>query len=65
MTKLTVHLCSKCGEQLMWTPDGSEHENTATDHLPDPGRILTMRWNPDSSSVEITSDISDADRRGI
>jgi hypothetical protein len=57
MTKLTVHLCNKCGVQTIWTPDGPLHENDTTDHLADPGRTLTLEWDPDSSIAQVTSDV--------
>ena len=59
MTKLMVHLCSKCGIQTIWTPDGPLHESDTTDHLADPGRTLTLEWDEDASSVEIMSDVGD------
>jgi hypothetical protein len=52
-----VHLCSKCGVQTIWTPDGPLHENDTTDHLADPDRTLTLEWDPDSSMAQVTSDM--------
>jgi hypothetical protein len=60
VTKLTVHLCTTCGEQTIWSPEGPLHENDSTDHLPDPGRILTLEWDPtDSPVVRISGDTND------
>ena len=61
MTKLTVHLCSKCGVQTIWTPDGPLHENDTTDHLADPGRTVTFKWNPGSPTAHLTSDVGGPD----
>jgi hypothetical protein len=41
VTKLTVHLCTKCGEQAIWTPDGPLHEGNISGYLANPGRTLT------------------------
>jgi hypothetical protein len=46
MTKLRVHLCTKCGEQTISSLHGSLHKNDSTDHLTDSGRILTLDWDP-------------------
>jgi hypothetical protein len=56
MTKLTVHLCSKCGEQTIWSADGPLHEIYTTDHLADPGRILTLEWNEDAAAAQLVVD---------
>jgi len=63
VTKLTVHLCSKCGVQTIWTPDGPLHENDTTDHLADPGRTLTLEWDPDSPTAQVTSDVGGPESR--
>lgn len=54
--RITVHLCSKCGVQTIWTPDGPLHESDTTDHLADPGRIVTLEWDEESSTAEVVSD---------
>jgi hypothetical protein len=63
VTKLTVHLCVKCGVQTIWTPDGPLHENDTTDHLADPGRTLVLDWDPESSVIQITSDMGGVESR--
>jgi hypothetical protein len=57
MTKLTVHLCAKCGVQTIWTPEGPLHESDTSDHLADPGRTLTLEWDEQSRAVEVVSDV--------
>jgi hypothetical protein len=57
VTKLTVDLCTKCGVQTIWTPDGPLHESDTSDHLADPGRTLTLEWGEDSSVVHVVSDV--------
>jgi hypothetical protein len=61
VTKLTVHLCTKCGVQTIWTPDGPLHENDTTDHLADPGRTLTLEWDPGSPMAHVTGDVGGSD----
>jgi hypothetical protein len=56
VTKLTVHVCSKCGEQTIWSPNGPLHNNDSIDHLPEPGRILTLEWDQASGTVVIEGD---------
>jgi hypothetical protein len=60
VTKLTIHLCSKCGVQTIWTPDGPLHENDTSDHLADPGRTLSLEWDESASTVQIVSDLGSA-----
>ena len=57
MTRITVHLCLKCGVQTIWTPDGPLHESDTSDHLADPGRIVTFEWDEGSSSADVVSDV--------
>jgi hypothetical protein len=60
MTKLSVHLCTKCGEQTIWTPDGALHDGNISDHLAEPGRILTLEWEQEAGIVTIQSDQGDS-----
>jgi hypothetical protein len=65
VTKLTVHLCTKCGVQTIWTPDGPLHENDTTDHLADPGRTLTLEWDPGSPMAHVTGDVGGPESRSF
>jgi hypothetical protein len=56
LIKLTVHLCATCGEQTIWTAEGPLHESYTTDHLADPGRILTLEWNEGSGAAQLLID---------
>jgi hypothetical protein len=63
VTQLRIHLCVTCGDQTIWTPDGPLHENDTTDHLADPGRILTLEWDADSSVVQVIQDVGGVESR--
>jgi hypothetical protein len=63
VTKLTVHICLTCGEQTIWTPDGPLHEGNISDHLADPGRIVTLDWDAQSSNVTVVNDVGEQTNR--
>ncbi len=65
MTRLMVHLCTKCGEQTIWTPDGPLHEGNISDHLADPGRTLTLEWDEETGDVGVTSDMGEHSEKDL